>query len=119
MIKQLEYLADHAGDEFEGKVSGFLEFGMFVTLEGIGADGLVRFSTIDDDFYVWDSERWQVRGRRRGRIFKLGDSIHVRVIRTDSERQEIDLEIVQTEAPRGGKTLKNIAGRARHARKRR
>ncbi|HWO57220.1 MAG TPA: ribonuclease R [bacterium] len=99
-IKQLEYLSQHLGDEYTGKVSGFLEFGMFVSLDGIGADGLVRFSGIDDDFYVWERERWQVRGRRRGRTFRLGESVRVRLIRTDAERREIDLELVAEESPR-------------------
>jgi ribonuclease R len=96
-IKQLEYLSDHLGDEFNGQISGFLEFGFFVTLEGIAADGLVRFSGIDDDYYVWDREKWLVRGRRSGRTFKLGDPVKVRLIKTDAERMEIDL--VLTDAP--------------------
>lgn len=117
-IKQLEYLSSHLGDEFSGKISGFLEFGMFVALDDIGADGLVRFSGIDDDFYVWDRERWQIRGRRRGRTFKLGEAVRVRLIRTDAERREIDLEIVGADRPATGKTPKNRQARLRKARKR-
>jgi ribonuclease R len=117
-IKQLEYLSSHLGDEFSGKISGFLEFGMFVSLDDIGADGLVRFSGIDDDFYVWDRERWQIRGRRKGRTFKLGEAVRVRLIRTDAERREIDLEIVGVDRPVTGKTPKNRQARLRKARER-
>ncbi|GAB4319933.1 MAG: ribonuclease R [Candidatus Zixiibacteriota bacterium] len=99
-IKQLEYLSDHLGDEFEGHISGFLEFGFFVTLKGIGADGLVRFSGIDDDYYVWNRENWTVRGRRSGRQFKLGDKVNVRLIRTDPEKMEIDLVLSEAYEPR-------------------
>lgn len=99
-IKQLEYLSDHLGDEFEGHISGFLEFGFFVTLKEIGADGLVRFSGIDDDYYEWHRERWNVRGRRSGRTFKLGDKIKVRLIKTDAERMEIDLVMSESYEPR-------------------
>lgn len=116
-IKQLEYLSTHLGDEFSGKVSGFLEFGMFVSLDGIGADGLVRFSGIDDDFYVWERERWQVRGRRRGRTFKLGESVRVRLIRTDAERGEIDLEIAAADRPSRRTSQKSPRGRHRKPRR--
>ena len=118
-IKQLEYLSSHLGDEFSGKISGFLEFGMFVSLDDIGADGLVRFSGIDDDFYVWDRERFQVRGRRLGRTFKLGEAVRVRLVRTDAERREIDLEIVGADRPIDAKTPANRLRRQRHTRRRR
>ncbi|MEW5701887.1 MAG: ribonuclease R [Candidatus Zixiibacteriota bacterium] len=97
-IKQLEYLSSHLGDEFVGIISGFLEFGFFVTLSGIGADGLVRFSGIDDDYYTWEKERWRVKGRRRGRTFRLGDQVRVRLVRTDAERREIDLVLADSPA---------------------
>ncbi|MBI5866835.1 MAG: ribonuclease R [candidate division Zixibacteria bacterium] len=97
-IKQLEFLETKVGDEFDGQVSGFLEFGVFVSLAGIGADGLIRFSSIDDDYYTWEREAWRVRGRRTGRTFNLGDKIRVRLIRTDSDRQEIDLVLAETAA---------------------
>ncbi len=95
-IKQLELLETKVGDEFDGQVSGFLEFGFFVSLVGIGADGLIRFSSIDDDYYTWEREAWRVRGRRTGRTFNLGDKIRVRLIKTDSDRQEIDLVLAET-----------------------
>lgn len=117
-IKQLEYLSSHLGEEFSGKISGFLEFGMFVSLDDIGADGLVRFSGIDDDFYVWDRERFQIRGRRKGRTFKLGEAMRVRLIRTDAERREIDLDIVSSELPKDSITSANRQGRLRKARRR-
>ncbi len=99
-IKQLEYLSDHLGDEYEGHISGFLEFGFFVTLKGIGADGLVRFSGIDDDYYVWNREHWTVKGRRSGRTFRLGDQVNVRLIKTDPEKMEIDLVLSEAYEPR-------------------
>ena len=99
-IKQLEYLNAHLGDEFVGQISGFLEFGFFVTLNGVGADGLVRFSGIDDDYYIWDKEKWNVRGRRTGRTFTLGDSVKVRLIKTNAEKMEIDLVMSESFEPR-------------------
>ncbi|MEW5874147.1 MAG: ribonuclease R [Candidatus Zixiibacteriota bacterium] len=101
-IKQIEYLESHIGEEFEGQISGFLEFGFFVSLKGVGADGLVRFSSIDDDYYTWEKERWHVKGRRSGRLFSLGDSVTVRLVKTDAERREVDLVLKESEKrPKG------------------
>jgi ribonuclease R len=115
-IKQLEYLSTRLGDEFTGQISGFLEFGFFVTLEGIAADGLVRFSGIDDDYYVWDRDKWHVRGRRSGRTFKLGDPVRVRLIKTDAERMEIDL--VMSDTPSATPRPRGSRGRAPRRRRR-
>lgn len=115
-VKQLEYLQSHLGDEFTGQISGFLEFGFFVTLEGIGADGLVRFSSIDDDYYTWEKEAWRVRGRHTGRTFNLGDKIKVSLIRADVDRQEIDLAMADSpkESPRHDRRTP-VTRRRRHA----
>lgn len=115
-IKQLEYLNAHLGDEFVGQISGFLEFGFFATLQGVGADGLVRFSGIDDDYYVWDRERFQVRGRRTGRTFTLGDSVNVRLIKTNVEKMEIDLVMSEAFEP---KTKRRIREGRQYGRRRR
>ena len=55
---------------------------------------------IDDDYYVWDREKWRVQGRRSGRTFSLGDSIKVRLIKTDAEKMEIDLVMSESFEPR-------------------
>jgi len=109
-IKQLEYLESRIGDEFTGRISGFLEFGFFVTITEAGIDGLVRFSGIDDDYYVWDRDRWCVRGRRRGRTFTLGDAVSVQLIRTDPVKREIDLVLADSQ---GGAPSRPGRGRFR------
>ncbi|HUU44174.1 MAG TPA: ribonuclease R [Acidobacteriota bacterium] len=114
-IKQLEYLESHLGDEFNARISGFLEFGFFATLEGIGLDGMVRFSGIDDDYYAWEKERWRVRGRRKGRTFNLGDTVRVKLVRADTVAREVDL--VLTESPAADPSENGRRSRARARRR--
>jgi len=90
-VKQLQYLARYVGEEYEGTISGFLDFGFFVTLDGVWVDGLVRFSGIDDDYYLYDQKNHKVVGRRRRRTFLLGDRVRVRVIKVDGGKREVDL----------------------------
>jgi ribonuclease R len=96
-IKQMQYLGNHLGDEYQGVISGFLDFGFFVTLDDVWLDGLVRFSGIDDDYYAYNPERFKVTGRRRNRTFSLGDQVRVRVIKVDMERRQVDL--IMADAP--------------------
>ena len=97
LIKQLQFLAGHLGEEYAGTISGFLDFGFFVTLDGVWVDGMVRFSGIDDDYYVYRPENHKVEGRHRRRAFTLGDRVSVRLIKVDNEKRRIDL--IMADAP--------------------
>ncbi len=71
------YLADRVGASFSGRVNGVTRFGLFVTLEETGADGLVPMSSLPGDFYVHDETRHCLIGRRNGLTFSLGDAVEV------------------------------------------
>jgi ribonuclease R len=73
------YLANRIGGRFPGRVTGVAKFGIFVALDGIGADGLVPVGSLTDDFYRHDPERHRLEGQRSGRVFTLGDRVEVRL----------------------------------------
>jgi ribonuclease R len=110
-IKQIEFMQNKLGEEYEGLISGVLRFGFFVRLDKLLAEGLVRVSSLDDDYYLLDetAKRWV--GRRTRRVFKLGDRVRVQVIRVDKEQKEIDFLLA------GSQTRSQ--GRARRKGKRR
>jgi ribonuclease R len=108
-IKQIEFMQNKLGEEYEGLISGVVPFGFFVRLDNLLAEGLVRVSSLDDDFYLFDEtgKRWV--GRRTKKIHKLGDRVKVQVIRVDKEQKEIDFVLAGSEARmprRGGKRRK-------------
>jgi len=90
-VKQVQYMARHVGDFFGGIISGVTGFGFFVRLDNLGAEGLVRVSTIDDDYYRFDEQRYALIGRRTGRMFRLGDRVEVGVLSVDKVNNEIAL----------------------------
>ncbi|MFH2049710.1 MAG: ribonuclease R, partial [bacterium] len=61
-IKQASYMAKHVGDVFKGVISGVMPFGFYVRLDGLGAEGMVRVSTIDDDYYHHDEKNYSLIG---------------------------------------------------------
>jgi len=73
------FLAEREGATFAARISGATRFGLFVTLDETGADGLVPMASLDDDFYRHDERRHALVGRRRGRSFRLGDAVRVRL----------------------------------------
>lgn len=92
-IKQVQYMSDHVGDEFEGTVSGVTSFGMFVQLDNLLVEGLVHVREMDD-YYTFVQGEFQLKGRRSGKVYQLGDSVQVKVLRVNMERHEIDFVVI-------------------------
>jgi ribonuclease R len=102
-LKQVRLMMRHLGDEFNGKVNGMTENGMFVLLEDPFVEGMIHKDTLDDDFYQFDDQHMIFFGRRKRRTFRMGDKVRVRVARAD-----IDLRIVDFELLEGGNALKEL-----------
>lgn len=77
------YLSDQIGAEFTGKISGVTRFGLFVTLDESGADGLVPMKSIGDDFYIHDEEQHALIGRKHKKIYRLGAPVTVTLSEAD------------------------------------
>lgn len=94
-LKKIQYMTRHLGDTFEGTIAGVTGFGMFILLDEVLVEGLVRLSSLVDDYYHYDEESWSLTGRRSKRRFQLGDRVEVQVARVDPESREIDLELLK------------------------
>ena len=94
-IKQIEYLQNHIGDEFEALISGITHFGIFVKISNILAEGLIRLRDLEGDFYVYDEKKYALIGKRTKKQFRLGDKITVRLIKADMEKLELDFIIIE------------------------
>ena len=90
-MMQAAYLARHLGSEHDGIISGVLAFGFFVKMDGIHSEGVVRVSSIDDDFYQFEPAQHRLVGKRTRRVFRLGDRVRVMVQSVDVQRREVDL----------------------------
>lgn len=77
------WLAERTGGEFDGRITGVTRFGLFVTLEGIGADGIIPMRSLPDDFYDHDEKQHALIGRRSRRLYRLGASLRVRLKEAD------------------------------------
>ncbi len=75
-----QYLSKSIGEEFKGKINGVTHFGLFVTLDETGADGIVPIRTLPQDFYTHDEKNHALVGKRTKRTYKLAQKVVVRLV---------------------------------------
>jgi ribonuclease R len=92
-LKQVEFLSDRLGENFEGTISGVTDNGLYVQINDIYCEGMVRVSDLKDDFYVFHPKLHCLVGRSKGKKYRLGDTINVKVVKTDLEKRQIDLTL--------------------------
>ncbi len=94
--KQVEFMKDTIGNQYKGIVSGVTEWGIFVEIEENKCEGMVRLSSLNDDYYELDSDNYRVIGRQSKRIISFGDEVLVEVMSANLADRTIDLELVRT-----------------------
>ncbi len=92
---RVRFMKDKIGEEFKGIISGVTAFGFFVELEDIFIEGLVRVTSLHDDYYQYHEKRYCLVGERTHKTFRIGDEIRVRVDRVDVERRHIDFGLIE------------------------
>lgn len=94
-FKQVQFMKNKVGEEFDGIISGVQAFGIFVELIENLAEGLVRLKNMPGDIYFYDENKYALVGRLNKQVYRLGDLVRVRVIGVNEERNEIDFELVE------------------------
>lgn len=94
--KQAEYVLDHIGEEFDGRVSGMIDKGIFVELVDSKAEGLISFDKFDEPYEVADS-RLKAVGKRSGDIITMGQPIRVKILDADLDSRTIEMQIIPTD----------------------
>lgn len=88
-LKICEYMESHIGEEYEATISSVTSFGFFAELPNC-VEGLIRIEDLTDDYYEYDDKTISLSGKRHGKRYKIGDSVHVSAARVDREAGYID-----------------------------
>ncbi len=116
--KQVEYLKNFLGDEFDAVISGVSSFGFWAETVEHKCEGLVSITSLAeyDDFRHVESD-YMLAGRRSGRTFRMGDKIRIRVVAANQEKRQLDFEWVITTALKedtgSGDRLQRVARKPR------
>ena len=89
-LKKIQFLQNKLGEEFHAVISGVVNYGIFVELTDILAEGLIRARDLEGDFYVLDEKKYSLIGKRTKKQFRLGDKITVKLVRVDLDNLELD-----------------------------
>ena len=89
--KQVKYLSDFEGEVVEGVITGLTDWGIFVDILDIKCNGLIRFSNVETDLLVFDSENKYIYGKFTGNIYRIGDLLKVIVLKCNIELKTVDL----------------------------
>ncbi|OON96850.1 MAG: ribonuclease R [Epulopiscium sp. Nele67-Bin005] len=91
-MKKVEFMEDKVGRIFTGTISGITSWGIYVELPNT-IEGLVHVSEMNDDYYVFDEANYRFVGERTHKIYQLGDTVEVKLIKADKALRTIDFRI--------------------------
>ncbi len=122
--KQVEFMGQYIDQEFDGIISGVADFGFFVELEETHCEGMVSMRELQDDYYDYIEDEFLIRGQRKGREYRLGDRVRIRVVRANLQGRFLDFTPAENTRsldyrPRGGrsgsKSPRASSGRRNHS----
>ena len=93
--KQVEFMGERMGQEFDGTISGVTEWGLYVEVNENKCEGMIPMRELDDDFYDFDEKAYCLTGRRFHKKYSLGDAIRIKVVRANLERKQLDFALVE------------------------
>ena len=93
--KQVEFMGERMGQEFDGTISGVTEWGLYVEINENKCEGMIPMRELDDDYYDFDEKSYCLTGRRYHKKYSLGDPIRIKVVRANLERKQLDFALVE------------------------
>ncbi len=93
--KQVEFMGERLGMEFDGVISGVTEWGLYVELNENKCEGMIPMRDLGDDYYDFDEKNYCLIGRRHHKKFSLGDPVTIKVARANLEKKQLDFALVE------------------------
>lgn len=102
-------MKDQLGETFDGVISGIESFGMFVEIPSTGAEGLLRYQDLGDDYYEYIPEKDVVVGKRTRKVYKRGDKLKVILSKVNLEDAQLDFVLAKSEDEMSLPTSKELS----------
>ena len=93
-MKMAEYMENHIGEEYIGRINTITNFGFFVELDNL-VEGLVHISSLKKDYFNYIPEILSLVGKNTKKTYRLGDKVKVKCVAASKETAMIDFEIVE------------------------
>ncbi|MBO4214935.1 MAG: RNB domain-containing ribonuclease [Bacteroidaceae bacterium] len=96
--KQVEFMSDKLGEEFDAHISGVNEFGVYAEIDENHCEGLIAVRFLGEETFDFDDKNYCLVGRQTHHRFSLGDPIRIRVAHADLFRKQLDYDLVSHES---------------------
>jgi ribonuclease R len=121
--KKIKFMQDRVGEDFNAIILSCTKYGFFVELDDLFIEGLVPLATLQDDRYMFRDTDRQIVGTRNGRVFKMGQRVHVLLDRIDRQQRRLQFALLPSaeelaSAPRSlrkSKTAASASGERPHS----
>jgi ribonuclease R len=121
--KKIKFMQDRVGEDFNAIILSCTKYGFFVELNDLFIEGLVPLDSLQDDRYMFRDTDRQIVGTRNGRVFKMGQRVHVLLDRIDRQQRRLQFALLPSEgdiasAPRSlrrSKTAATASGERPHS----
>jgi len=117
-FKQVEYISQFVGEEFDGIISGVTEWGIYAEITQYKCEGMIRLASLESDYYEFDEYNQWIIGRNTRKKFQLGDKVKVLVLAANIYKRQIDMTIADDlpSSNKGGRREKFSSGNKRKRR---
>lgn len=93
--KQVEFMMNKIGEEYEAVISGVTEWGMYAEIADNLCEGMISIRTLSEDFYSFDPDNFCLEGRKHGDKFQIGDPIIIQIKNADLMKRQLDYTFVK------------------------
>jgi ribonuclease R len=121
--KKIKFMQDRVGEDFNAIILSCTKYGFFVELDDLFIEGLVPLATLQDDRYMFRDTDRQIVGTRNGRVFKMGQRVHVLLDRIDRQQRRLQFALLPSaeelasasRSLRRSKTVSTASGERPHS----
>ena len=88
-----QFMREKLGEEYQGTITGVAGFGVFILLDALFVEGMVHVTQLPADYWVFSEQQHTLTGERTHQVFRLADSVRVKVARVDLDARRIDFAL--------------------------
>ena len=85
------HLKKYIGHEFSSTITGITDFGLFAEIDNFYVSGLIHVADLPGDRYFYDRDANLLKGKRTGRVYRLGQDIKIKIMNVLPSERKITL----------------------------
>ncbi len=112
-FKQVEFMSDKVGEDFDGIISGVTEWGIYVEIIENKCEGMVRSRDLKGDRFYFDEDNYRYVGSNTGKVYALGDTVKVTIVSADLLKKQLNMEFAEALSGHQNRSIKNKKNKKR------